>query len=355
MKKKINLVIDCRMINMSGIGTYLKNIIPGLIESDCFDITCMGYSNIKEFNWFDKVKYIRLNSKILSIAEQFELTWKIPSCDLFWSPNWNIPLLFTKAKSRIVTIHDVYHLANAGEFSKLNIAVVKIYMKFIRTFYDNIITVSNFSKSEINQYAKISLEKISVIYLAVDDNYTKFVPDFETNDQYMLYVGNVKPHKNLLLSLKAFNEIEDKNLKFYIVGKRDGFITNDNSLNEIIETLKERVFFTGEISDSELKTYYKNAKLFLFPSKYEGFGLPILEAMKFNLPIISSSCASIPEVAGDGVIYFDAFNQHDLVIKINGFLSGQLICSNFDYQNQLDKFNWNDTVANHIKLFKQST
>ena len=353
MINRINLVIDCRMIKMSGIGTYLKNIIPGLVTSQQFNITCMGYSDLKDFSWYDSINYIPLCSPILSLAEQLELPRKVPSCDIFWSPNWNVPLLFIRAKKRIVTIHDVYHLANSEGFSNINILFVKFYMKFIKFFYNKIITVSDFSKQEIIKYTNIYPERIAVITLAVDNNYTEFVPEFEIKTPYILFVGNVKPHKNLLLSLKAFEQIEDKNIKFFIVGKKEGFITNDDELVKSIAFLDKRVFFTGEISDNKLKTYYKNATFFLFPSKYEGFGLPILEAMKFELPIISSSCASIPEVAGECVIYFNAFDKNDLVSKIDGFLSGEIKCDIKKYSNQLNKFNWNHTVAKHIQLFNK--
>jgi len=353
MTNKTSLVIDCRMINMSGIGTYLKNILPRLIESEQFIITCMGYDNIKKFSWYDKINFIPLDSAILSLSEQFELPLKIPKCDIFWSPNWNIPLFFIKAKERIVTVHDVYHLANPSSFSKIYIAGIKIYMKFIDVYCKKIITVSEFSKNEIIKHTKIASKKINVINLAVNDKFDDFIPDFEINDSYLLYVGNVKPHKNLLLSLQAFKEIDDKEIKFFIVGKKDGFITNDNSLDEILKSLHSRVVFTGEISDNELKTYYKNAKFFLFPSKYEGFGLPILEAMKFSLPIISSSSASIPEVAGKCAIYFNAFNKDDLVNKINGFLLGEIKSNIESYSAQLQKFSWKQTVLKHIELFNE--
>lgn len=345
------LVIDCRMINMSGIGTYLKNIIPGLIESKKFRITCMGYEDIKGFSWFKDITYVALKSPILSFSEQFELPLKIPSCDIFWSPNWNIPIFYIKAKERIVTIHDVYHLANSGKFSGIYITGIKIYMKFINAYCKKVITVSEFSKIEITKYAKIDSKKISAISLAVNDKFDDFIPDFQIRDSYILFVGNVKPHKNLLLSLEAFKEIDDKQIKFFIVGKKDGFITNDNSLDEILKSLNSRVVFTGEISDNELKNYYKNAKFFLFPSKYEGFGLPVLEAMKFSLPIICSSSASIPEVAGKCGIYFDAYEKGDLVNKINGFLLGEIKSNIENYPSQLQKFSWKNTVLKHIELF----
>ncbi|WP_281228046.1 glycosyltransferase family 4 protein [Flavobacterium aquiphilum] len=349
--EKKHIVVDCRMINKSGIGTYLKNILPEIISYGKYRVTCLGYDELKTFYWFDQVVFIPLKAPILSIKEQFELFLKIPKCDLFWSPNWNVPLFPIRAKNRIVTIHDVYHLANAFQFSPFKISMVKFYMFFIKSNYKNVITVSEFSKNEIIKFTKIVPDAITVIFLSVDDNFSSKVLLPEILEDYILYVGNVKPHKNLRLSLEAFSKIEDKTIKFYIVGQKEGFITSDKSLSEYILNLKERVSFTGYVSDDELKNYYKNAKLFLFPSTYEGFGLPILEAMKFKLPIIASNSASIPEVAGKSVIYFDSTNVNDLVSKLNGFLTGEIKCQILDYEDQLKKFNWKRTAQQHLDIF----
>lgn len=339
------------MINDSGIGTYLKNILPGLVSSNEFTITCLGYKELKDFEWFSKVNSILLSSTIFSISEQLELFFKIPKCDVFWSPNWNIPFLPIKAKKRIVTIHDVYYLSNSASFPIHRNIVVKIYMLFIKWYYEKIITVSNFSKCEIVKYTKIPSKIIEVSYLAVEDNFVKFEMIDTYSEEYILFVGNVKPHKNLKLSLEAFNLIEDKNLKFYIVGKIDGFNTGDKELVGMINELDSRIVFTGKISDSELKNYYKHAKLFLFPSTYEGFGLPILEAMKFNLPIIASTSASIPEVAGNSVIYFDSSSVMDLKLKLDMFLKGEISCNILEYKKHLEKFSWESTIKKHIDIF----
>lgn len=346
----MHLVIDCRMINKSGIGTYIKNIIPGLIKSRKYKITCLGYVELANFDWYSEVNFIELKSAIFSISEQFELPLKIPTCDIFWTPNWNVPLLYIKAKKRITTIHDVYHLANSKDFSLFKISFAKLLMNFIKIRYHKIITVSNFSKSEIIKYTSISSERIKVSYLAVEDDFDKLNEIKKIDEDFILFVGNVKPHKNLKLCLEAIKLIDNKYVKFYIVGQKEGFLTGDIQLLNAMENVNSQVVFTGRISDSELKNYYKQAKLFLFPSTYEGFGLPILEAMKFKLPIISSDKASIPEVAGDSVIYFDSSDLHDLIVKLNDFFEGKIKCSIADYEYQLNKFNWNNTISRHLDI-----
>jgi glycosyltransferase involved in cell wall biosynthesis len=352
--KKIILAIDCRMINMSGIGTYLKHILPGIIQSGQFDVICLGYKDLQSFSWFSHVRYIELRYNILSAAEQWELFIKVPSCDIFWSPNWNVPLLPIRAKRRVVTIHDVYHLANSSEFSTAKIQIVRVYMSFIRLFVRQVITVSAFSRSEIVKYAGIPARKIAVIPLSVDKAFDQFVPVAIPENNYVLYVGNVKPHKNLKICLEAFDALNEPGLKFVIVGKREGFITGDESLEENVKHLGDRVIFTGHVSDDLLKSYYKNAKLFLFPSKYEGFGLPVLEAMKFGLPILASKSASIPEVGGDKIMYFDAYDREDLVKQLRLFLAGELNSKQDAYALHLKQFDWDITISHHIEVLKRT-
>lgn len=352
--KKIRLAIDCRMINMSGIGTYLKHVLPGIIQSGRFDITCLGYEELRTFIWFSEVRYLSLTSDILSAGEQWELFRKVPPCDIFWAPNWNVPLLPIRAKQRVVTIHDVYHLANANQFSALKIQIVKAYMYYIKLFTRKVITVSEFSKSEIIRYTGIPAARIEVIPLSVDKAFDQFIPVPIPEDNYILYVGNVKPHKNLKICLEALYALNDPALKLVIVGKREGFVTAEDSLRDDIEKLGGRVVFTGHVPDDLLKSYYKNARLFLFPSKYEGFGLPILEAMKFGLPILASKSASIPEVGDDKIMYFDAYDPKDLLKQLRLFLAGAINSRQEAYPLHLEKYDWDFTSSRHIAILENS-
>ena len=347
----INLIIDCRMINNSGIGTYLKNIIPGLIDSNRFQITCMGYANLKYFSWFHLIKYISVNSKVLSIEEQFEFLFKIPSCDIFWSPHFNVPFIKINKGKRVVTIHDVYQLAKSNDFTKVKSVFYKIIINRAIKLSSKIITVSEFSKKEILKYTGATSNKIIPILNGIADDYNKNYKCENINEKYILCVGNILPHKNLILALRAFSKIDRKDIKFIIVGKY--FQRNiERNLDEILDDLRDKVIFTGQVSDDELKHLYANATLFLFPSKYEGFGFPILEAMKFDLPIIASNIASIPEVGGTCINYFDPFSENDLTKKINNFFNEGRIDNPYRYTEHLKKFNWSRVINQHINCFE---
>jgi len=345
-----NLVVDCRMINNSGIGTYIKNILPGVINSGKFEVTCMGYEELKDFDWFNKVKFMPLKSRIFSLTEQMEVRKAIPVCDIYWSPNWNTPILPTKALSTLVTIHDVYHLANKTQISILKYTLAKLMFYASIKNANRIVTVSNFSKKEIIKYTNCNENKITVSTLAVAEDFDRNFTPLPIHKKYLLYVGNVKPHKNLINALKAFDKIERKDVQFYIIGKKEGFISGHSNINELINQLDNRVHFTDHVDDATLKNYYYNAAALILPSIYEGFGLTLLEAMKFYIPIATSGIASMPEVAGDAAEYFNPYDVNDITGKLNKILDDNYKVNRETYTLQLNKFNWQKTINDHINL-----
>jgi glycosyltransferase involved in cell wall biosynthesis len=341
------------MINSGGIGTYLRNIIPGILASGAFTVVIMGdASELKEFNWFSKTRFIKLTSNIFSIREHFELAFKVPKCDVYWAPNINGSIFPTRARKRITTIHDVIYLAKKIKFSRSKSLVYRALVNSCLFYSKNIVTVSGFSKAEIIRYTNTDEDKVVVIPNAVCTTFTSGFVYKPIETPYVLCVGNVKPHKNLKIALQAFKELALVNYKFFVVGKKEGFITGHSDLFEMINGLKEKVVFTGLVSEGELKNFYANAKLFLFPSLYEGFGIPILEAMMFKIPIVASCAASIPEVGGEGIIYFNPQDIEELKRKILLVLGGGYKVNTTLYESQIRKFSWQHTIDQHINVFR---
>ncbi|WP_083498663.1 glycosyltransferase family 4 protein [Thermosulfidibacter takaii] len=342
------------MHNASGIGRYIKNIIPFLVDK--VDIILLGKTEeIKEYSWSEKVEIIESNSKIYSIKEQFELFSKIPECDIFWSPHYNIPILPIRAKKRMVTIHDVYHLA----FQHTLPLSQRIYAKFMINQAlqrsDIVLTVSEFSKQEIIKYAGTSKD-INAIYNGIEPQWYEKQPlSLSERDNYITFVGNVKPHKNLVRALKAFSLLRDKSLKFKIVGKKNNFITVDKEVEKIAQKLGSRVEFTGYVSDIKLKELYRKAKLFLFPSLYEGFGLPPLEAMACGTPVVVSNTASLPEVCGDAAYYVNPYDINDIARGI------ELVLKDEELQKELIQkglkrvklFSWETSAKKLIEIVEE--
>jgi len=305
------LILDGRMLKSSGIGRYIRNLIPFLAKE--FKLTLLvRKEDVPLLENLKNVNILPFESSIYSIKEQILFPFKIPRGDIFWSPHYNVPLLPIRAKKRVVTIHDVFHLAFKHQLT----IPQRIYAKFMLNtavkHSDVILTVSNFSKNEIFNYLKPS-KPVKVVYNGLTSDWFKIKPiPLTKRENYILFVGNVKPHKNLIRALKAFSLLDDKNLKFKIVGKKEGFITTDKEVEKFAQLLGERVEFTGEVSEDELKELYKKAKLLIFPSIYEGFGYPPLEAMACGTPVVASNVASIPEVCADAAFYINPFKVESI-------------------------------------------
>lgn len=361
MKQKF--VIDFRMHNASGIGTYIKNIIPFLLNK--YNIILLGAENeIKAYKFYKQVEVIECNSNIYSIKEQYELFKKIPKCDMFWSPHYNIPILPIKAKKRIVTIHDVFHLAFYNELGLKQKIYAKLVINQAVNRSDKVLTVSKFSVDEIRKYTHTKKD-IEVIYNAIDFTkfniikeqtiLTKVQNKYLLPKEFLLFVGNVKPHKNIKKLLLA---IKDINVNLVIVGKKDGFITGDDELKNLIESnnLNSRVFFTGYVEDEDIPAIYNLAKIFVFPSLYEGFGIPLLEAQACGTPVVCSSVASLPEVGGkDSVLYCDPYNVSDIKEKItlvlnDSALQKELIKKGFE---NIKKFSWEKSATKIIEIIER--
>lgn len=368
MKK---ICIDARMINNSGIGTYIKALLNNL---DCknFEIFLIVNSqdlkSFEEFNNYKKFKLIIVNAKIYSIKEQIVLPFKIPSCDLFFSPHYNVPLFPIRAKKRLLTIHDVYHLAF---FEKLKF-LEKIYAKFMINkaiqISDRAITVSKFSKSEIIKYTKVDSTKIEVIYNGVDLKIFKKCNDQQKISQlkdrlkiygkYFLFIGNLKPHKNLVNIIKAFENFYKKNkdYKLVIIGKCQNLL-NAIDINEILEgkkELKEAIVVIDYVSNEDLSKIYQLAQGLIFASLYEGFGYPALEAMSIDCPCIVSNKASLPEICLDAAIYVDPYNASDITNAMTMLVENNSLKENLinKGRDRVRNFSIQNFIQNHQTLIE---
>lgn len=310
MKK---LTIDARMIHSSGIGTVIQNVTKRLVLSHPeWSFSLIG--SAKELNQHDftrqsNVEIIPAEIPIYSIQEQLKLPHLVPKdSNLLWVPHYNIPVFYQGPI--VATVHDVFHLAMpqfvGGPHKRL---YAKLMFHEVAKRTRHIICVSQFTKQELMKYTGVNEEKISVVYNGVDEFWRLPLEQKkrEYDRPYILYVGNVKPHKNLRRLVQAFQSIADQIPQdLIIVGKKEGFITGDSEVAKLAEMMGERIHFTGFVSNEELKNYYHYADLFVFPSLYEGFGLPPLEAMSAGCKNVAVSNISVlKEIYGDSVVYFD--------------------------------------------------
>jgi glycosyltransferase involved in cell wall biosynthesis len=354
MAKKIKVVIDARMLCMSGIGTYLQNILPYIIREETFEVSCLVSTKDKNHPSLLGSNLIECDIPIFSLKEMFQLQIYIPHTDVFWAPNWNLPLFRIKAKKILLTIHDVNQIENPKYFSGVIPKIAKVLIGLALKKSNKIITVSAFSRDQIIKHFKVEHSKISWSHLAVKDNFSNLSSnDFEPPIPYILFTGNIKPHKNLLGALEAFKTANLSDCQFLIIGKMEGFKSGyGNKLNDLINELGDQVKFLGQVSDLELKQYYAKAYLFFFPSFYEGFGLPILEAMKFGLPILTTKEAAIPEVGGAKVFYTNPFDVRVMAKDLKQLYESGIFGESIDYSDWLSNFSWEKTAEAHIEAIK---
>lgn len=349
-----NITVDARMINSSGIGTVIKNILKRMIVlKPEWNFFILGdLLTLKKYNFFkcDNVKLISCNAPIYSIKEQIELVKRIPKdTDIMWSPHYNIPI-FYKGKL-IVTIHDVFHLAMPQFVKGMHKQLYARFMfNMVKYKANKIICVSNFTASELEKYVSIDKNKVEVVYNGIDKEWFNVNLEKPVYDKpYLLYVGNVKPHKNLVNLVKAFELIKDKiPHDLIIVGKKEGFITGDKNIFKLTKKMSDRIIFTGYIDDNLLKQYYKQADLFIFPSLYEGFGLPPLEALATGTRVICSDILVLKEICKNMVDYFEPLDIESIsrcIIKNINNKKNDSIINFYDY-------NWNICVRKYIEVIE---
>ncbi len=370
----MNLTIDARLINSSGIGVYLQNILKSE-RLKKYNLTLL-YKE-EELSYFKNIaayaKMIAYNAPLYSLQELLQTPAKTREADIFWSPHFNVPIVNVAKKLKVVTIHDVFHLAHYNTLSTGQKIYAKLMYQKAVISSDIIFTVSETSKKEIIKYTGAVADKIKVVYNGIDfqqfntilnkEAKLKVLEHYNINSPFVLFVGNVKPHKNLRNALLGFKEyllnVKSSDTKFVIVGRREGFITGDTEINTMVQdpVLKDKVHFTGWVRHEDLPALYQQAKAFVFPSFYEGFGFPPLEAMAAGCPVISSNASCMPEIYGEAALFFNPVSTieigqaihrilHDVEVRNNLIEKGLQQSKKYNWQQSIDtKMNWIETYC----------
>lgn len=364
--------IDARMYGpkQAGLGRYIQQLILHLEEIDTKDeyVIFLCKDNWDEFKTSkSNFKKVLANIPWYSLNEQLFLKKIIlkEKVDLMHFPHWNVPIFYNQPF--VVTIHDLimYFYPRPGASThnrlwywfkdKVHRQVIKHAVKKSK----RIIAVSNFTKQDIHKALKIPLEKITVIYqcpffseIYDSNNGNQILEKFKINKPYVLYVGNAYPHKNLeglLEAWKIFQEKYGDGFQLVLCGKKNYFYKR---LITYFSAIKS-VVFTDFVSDEELAKLYQNASLYVFPSLYEGFGLPPFEAIKHNVPVVSSNASCLPEILGEGAMYFDPNNFEQMSEIIYKGLTDQNIRQELleKGKNELGKFNCKKMTENTIGVY----
>jgi glycosyltransferase involved in cell wall biosynthesis len=323
------ITIDARWINTSGMGSYLRNLLPGVIATFPNQKFCLlgEVKTLSTLDWTksENITLIEMNSPMYSLTEQLVMINKIPrDTKLFWSTHYNVPLFYRGAM--FVTIYDLYHLAMpklVGGWHKSLYAKLMFHMVHLRALA--ILTISHFSEGEFRLFTGSTRQSIYPIHLGVAKAWFEITPSSRPySNKYILFVGNVKPHKNLSGLVNAYSLIFNCiPHDLVIVGKKEGFITGDSVVTDLATNLGSRIHFTGYVDDAALHQFFVHAEAMVFPSLYEGFGLPPLEAMAARCPVLVSNAGPMPEVCGDAALYCDPHNVADMASKLLSILTDE--------------------------------
>ena len=306
------ITIDARKITHSGIGRYLRNLLPGVLPLlDADRILLLGReADVLPFaRQADRCSIVATDAAPHSLAEQrLALHSALRSTDLLWVPHYNIPLLYRGAL--VTTLHDLAPLDLVETFDRaFKRRLAGHLLRQCARRARAILTPSAFSCQRIVDALAVDPERVHVTPLGVDTAWPALgdaPAPYASDKPYLLFVGNLKPNKNLPGLLRAMELLSAHSFpRLLIAGKLDGFRTGDGAAATAAAAFGDRVRFLGAVSDLELIALYRGASALAMPSLYEGFGLPVLEAMRYGCPVVTSAGTALQEVAGQAAILVD--------------------------------------------------
>lgn len=275
---------------------------------------------------------------------------------------------FVSKKVKIVTIvHDVSFAAYPELIGKKDLFFLKMLIPMSLRRADKIVGVSRFTTQEIMKYYHTDSKKLEWIHNAVGENFQKKISSakleavrrkYDLPQKFILYIGTLQPRKNLPALIEAYIQIpteKREGLKLVLAGgKGHNF---DREIESYIEnfSLQEYVILPGFIAEEDKPALFKMAHIFCFPSRYEGFGIPILEAMTMGTPTLASNIAPHMEVAGDSILFFDIDSADDFTHKLTKIISEEVLRAHMREQGmaQARKFSWEKTARKMLEIYRK--
>jgi glycosyltransferase involved in cell wall biosynthesis len=365
----LRIAIDARKLRDYGIGTYVRNLLRYLAridQSTDYIVLCQDADLPLVSALGENFRAIPEGSPGYSIREQITVPRDLrrERADLFHAPHYVLPPL-TPCKS-VVTIHDCIHLRFPQYLpNKLGYAYARGSLWMATHRSNRILTVSEASKRDILDYFNVAPEKIDVIYNGIDEGFSTLPAEedvarvrerFQLDAPFILYAGNIKPHKNLERTIEAFELLrrsrEFDQVKFVIIGKD---IAKYAALRHAVHRhkLHKYVRFFGFVPDQTLAILYRLAAVFVFPSLYEGFGLPPLEAMASGTPVITSNVSSLPEVVGDAALLVDPHHPEAIAEAMRRILTDSTLRADLRSRGlaRARQFSWDRSIRRVREIY----
>ena len=347
-----------------GISRYFTELIKRINEENEFSVGTIFSNNVyltKDIypclKPFLPNNHFRGKLKILNYVNKLESLKKIKKSDFdIFHPTYFDDYFMKNLGNKpfVITIYDMIHEKfNQKYFGSNSSRKIIIQKKKLAEKATKIIAISNKTKMDIIDIFDIDEKKIDVVYLgnSLINNSTaqKRIIDFD----YILYVGNRSSYKNFDGLLKVLPYLfSNNNLKLICAGGGDFNLNESNYIKSL--GLTDKVLSVSKINDDILSNLYANALFFIFPSLYEGFGIPIIESFHCGCPVLSSNCGSLPEIGGEAALYFDPYNQQSFFDTASNLINNELLRNELKLKGteRIKNFSWDKTFQQTLNVYK---
>ena len=373
----VKIAIDIRWMTEFGVGTYIRNVVRGLARLDRQN----KYFLIGSPKRIAEIGQLPPNFHGVSLLEpdtkpkgyfQFRAIVKRLGCDLahiphlFWLPR-SLPCPY------VMTVHDVFgHMYRARDHSGLRRSLHFHLTRHVLKEAARIFAVSHFTKSEIQQLFSIPPARVQVVYNAIDERFLRghatdadrqlIAERYLVTYPFLLYAGAISPHKNLIRIIEAFSALKTElekdqkfpDLKLIIIG--DDLSGHPDVRRTVVKSgVQNDVRFLGFVPIEVLRIFYDAAKIFVFPSLYEGFGLPPLEAMAHGTPVVTSNTSSLPEVTGNAAVLVNPENVFEIMRALHRVLLDQSLREKLKQRGyeQSKRFSWDSSVQRILAAYEE--
>lgn len=371
----MHIIVDARLVlpYMTGIGRYLLGLISRMqaeLQDDQLEIWLQQALPANHQVW--AMNSTKIQTRQIPIKHMDPRAhWLIPRmlsqtpADLFHYPHFDLPW-FTAGKS-VITIHDLKYIRHPEFFQKgawYKHILLKIMLTHALSGAKKILTGSQFTAQEIQEVFGINSSKIQVTPYGVDERFFRHLSSealarvqhkYQLPEKHALVVGERRPHKNLTSLIKAFNIFHKKNnlpLSLVIAGKAyAGYREPEELVGKL--GLEHQVHFLDYVEDHDLPAIYQNASLFIMLSQYEGFGLPILEAMASGVPVIAANLTALPEVVGEAGILVDPGDPGVVAFAMHSLLAESALRETFIAKGKVraGQFTWENCAQQTLQVY----
>jgi glycosyltransferase involved in cell wall biosynthesis len=373
----VRIAIDIRRMTEFGVGTYTRNIVRALGRLDGENKYFLIGSPEKVAEMgplppnFHTVPLLGRDTTVKSYFDYRSILKRL-SCDLvhiphlFWLPR-NLPCPY------VVTVHDVLdHMYRARHQSGLRRSLHFLLTRRALKGASRLFAVSHFTQSEVEKLFGIPAARIEVVYNAIDERFLRghatdtdrqlLAERYLINQPFLLYAGRISPHKNVVRMIEAFSALKADlekealfpGLKLIIIG--DELSKHPDLRRTVIRSrMQNDVRFLGFVPIEVLRIFYDAAKIFVFPSLYEGFGLPPLEAMAHGTPVVTSNTSSLPEVVGNAAVLVNPENVFEIMRALHRVLLDQPLRDKLKQRSyeQAKKFSWDASARQILRVYQE--